>query len=33
MSLRMQALLLRFLENGEIQTVGGDRTQARSTSG
>src|SRR5579864_5127521 len=25
MSLRMQALLLRFLENGEIQRVGGDR--------
>src|ERR671911_808084 len=24
MSLRMQALLLRFLENGEIQVVGGD---------
>jgi DNA-binding NtrC family response regulator len=24
MSLRMQVLLLRFLENGEIQTVGGD---------
>ncbi len=29
MSLRMQALLLRFLENGEIQAVGSDRTQAR----
>ena len=27
MSLRMQALLLRFLENGEIQAVGSDRTQ------
>ena len=27
MSLRMQALLLRFLENGEIQRVGSDRTQ------
>ena len=27
MSLRMQALLLRFLENGEIQKVGSDRTQ------
>jgi transcriptional regulator with PAS, ATPase and Fis domain len=27
MSLRMQALLLRFLENGEIQTVGSDRMQ------
>ena len=27
MSLRMQALLLRFLENGEIQPVGSDRTQ------
>ena len=26
MSLRMQALLLRFLENGEIQRVGSDRT-------
>ena len=26
MSLRMQALLLRFLENGEIQKVGSDRT-------
>ena len=25
----MQALLLRFLENGEIQSVGSDRTQAR----
>ena len=25
MSLRMQALLLRFLENGEIQRVGSDR--------
>ena len=29
MSLRMQALLLRFLENGEIQAVGSDRPQAR----
>ena len=29
MSLRMQALLLRFLENGEIQAVGAD--QARAT--
>ena len=28
MSLRMQALLLRFLENGEIQRVGADRVQA-----
>ena len=27
MSLRMQALLLRFLENGEIQRVGADRVQ------
>ena len=27
MSLRMQALLLRFLENGEIQQVGSDRVQ------
>jgi DNA-binding NtrC family response regulator len=29
MSLRMQALLLRFLENGEIQRVGSDRVQSR----
>jgi transcriptional regulator with PAS, ATPase and Fis domain len=29
MSLRMQALLLRFLENGEIQSVGSDQSQAR----
>ena len=29
MSLRMQALLLRFLENGEIQRVGADRIQSR----
>jgi transcriptional regulator with PAS, ATPase and Fis domain len=29
MSLRMQALLLRFLDNGEIQRVGAHRTQAR----
>ena len=28
MSLRMQALLLRFLENGEIQAVGSDRTES-----
>jgi transcriptional regulator with PAS, ATPase and Fis domain len=28
MSLRMQALLLRFLENGEIQAVGSDQSQA-----
>src|SRR5580765_5489262 len=28
MSLRMQALLLRFLENGEIQTVGADSLNA-----
>jgi DNA-binding NtrC family response regulator len=28
MSVRMQALLLRFLENGEIQPVGSDRMQA-----
>ncbi len=28
MSLRMQALLLRFLENGEIQRVGSDRAHA-----
>jgi DNA-binding NtrC family response regulator len=27
MSLRMQAMLLRFLENGEIQRVGSDRVQ------
>jgi transcriptional regulator with PAS, ATPase and Fis domain len=30
MSLRMQALLLRFLENGEIQAVGSDSPQARA---
>src|SRR5262245_18248655 len=29
MSLRMQALLLRFLESGEIQRVGADRQRAR----
>jgi transcriptional regulator with PAS, ATPase and Fis domain len=29
MSLRMQALLLRFLENGEIQAVGSDASVAR----
>jgi transcriptional regulator with GAF, ATPase, and Fis domain len=29
MSLRMQASLLRFLENGEIQRVGGDRMPTR----
>ncbi len=29
MSLRMQALLLRFLESGEVQRVGADRTQSR----
>ena len=29
MSLRMQALLLRFLENGELQRVGSDRAQSR----
>jgi transcriptional regulator with PAS, ATPase and Fis domain len=29
MSLRMQALLLRFLENGEIQAVGSDQVHAR----
>jgi two-component system, NtrC family, response regulator AtoC len=29
MSLRMQALLLRFLENGEIQAVGSDRSEAK----
>jgi DNA-binding NtrC family response regulator len=28
MSLRVQALLLRFLENGEIQAVGSDQSQA-----
>src|SRR5262245_43771736 len=27
MSLRMQALLLRFLENGEVQTIGGTQTR------
>ena len=30
MSLRMQALLLRFLENGEIQAVGSDAVQAKA---
>ncbi|HEY3382187.1 MAG TPA: sigma-54 dependent transcriptional regulator [Vicinamibacterales bacterium] len=30
MSLRMQALLLRFLESGEIQRVGAERAQART---
>jgi transcriptional regulator with GAF, ATPase, and Fis domain len=29
MSMRMQVVLLRFLETGEIQRVGGDRPQAR----
>jgi len=29
MSLRMQALLLRFLENGEIQRVGADRSNTK----
>jgi len=29
MSLRMQALLLRFLENGELQVVGGDSTATK----
>jgi transcriptional regulator with PAS, ATPase and Fis domain len=29
MSLRMQALLLRFLENGEIQSVGADHSTSR----
>jgi DNA-binding NtrC family response regulator len=29
MSLRMQAVLLRFLENGEIQRVGAERTHSR----
>jgi transcriptional regulator with GAF, ATPase, and Fis domain len=29
MSLRMQALLLRFLESGEVQRVGGTRPEAR----
>ncbi len=29
MSLRMQALLLRFLESGEVQRVGADRMQSR----
>jgi DNA-binding NtrC family response regulator len=29
MSLRMQALLLRFLENGEIQAVGSEQSEAR----
>ena len=31
MSLRMQALLLRFLENGEIQSVGADHARRRWT--
>ena len=30
MSLRMQAQLLRFLESGEIQTVGGEATRPRA---
>ncbi len=30
MSLRMQALLLRFLENGELQVIGGDSLTARA---
>jgi transcriptional regulator with PAS, ATPase and Fis domain len=30
MSLRMQALLLRFLESGEIQSVGADRPKTRA---
>ncbi len=30
MSLRMQALMLRFLENGEIWRIGADRIQART---
>ncbi len=29
MTIRMQALLLRFLESGEVQRVGSDRTQGR----
>ena len=29
MSLRMQALLLRFLENGEIQAVGSNQSRTR----
>jgi transcriptional regulator with PAS, ATPase and Fis domain len=29
MSLRMQALLLRFVENGEVQAVGADHVQAK----
>jgi transcriptional regulator with PAS, ATPase and Fis domain len=29
MSLRMQTLLLRFLENGELQAIGSDSPQAR----
>ena len=29
MSLRMQALLLRFLENGEVQAVGADHVQTQ----
>ena len=33
MSTRMQVVLLRFLETGEIQRVGADRPQAASTCG
>jgi DNA-binding NtrC family response regulator len=33
MSLRMQALLLRFLENGEIQAVGADHTRSMVANG
>ena len=32
MSLRMQALLLRFLENGEIQSVGADHSELRPST-
>ena len=32
MSLRMQALLLRFLETGEIQQVGADRQVSRAST-
>ena len=31
MTLRMQGLLLRFLETGELQKVGADRPPAAST--
>ena len=33
MTLRMQGMLLRFLETGELQKVGSERPRRRSTSG